>query len=44
MIDLNFEPQLIKILDAMPSSNVRPEVGNFMTVLLLFNCCCLFCL
>jgi len=25
MIDLNFEPQLVKILDTMPSSNIKPE-------------------
>jgi len=25
MIDLNFEPQIIKILDCMPSSNLKPE-------------------
>jgi len=25
MIDLNFEPQILRILDMMPSSNLRPE-------------------
>jgi len=25
MIDMNFEPQLIRILDLLPSSNIRPE-------------------
>lgn len=25
MIDLNFEPQILKIMDMMPSSNIRPE-------------------
>jgi len=25
MIDLNFEPQIVRIMDMMPSSNLRPE-------------------
>lgn len=28
MIDLNFEPQIIKIMDEMPSSNLRPEINE----------------
>ena len=26
MIDMNFEPQIVKVLDSMPSTNLRPEV------------------
>ncbi len=25
MIDMNFEPQIVRVMDAMPSSNLRPE-------------------
>lgn len=28
MIDMNFEPQIIKIMDEMPSSNLRPEINE----------------
>ena len=28
MIDMNFEPQIVRVMDAMPSSNLRPEADN----------------
>ena len=28
MIDMNFEPQIVRVMDAMPSSNLRPESDN----------------
>jgi len=28
MIDMNFEPQIVKIMDMMPSSNLRPQVDE----------------
>lgn len=28
MIDMNFEPQILKIMDEMPSSNLRPEINE----------------
>ena len=28
MIDMNFEPQIVRVMDSMPSTNLRPEADN----------------